>query len=242
MRPAHIQRYILTGILTVFPLWLTFVVFEFVLKQLGQLSAPWVDALLIRAAESIPFFGFLLTTDWLRFLLAVLVTLTFLYLLGWLAHRVIGKRLLGVVDSIIERIPLVQSIYGGTKKLLAVLQTKPEGAQRVVLIDFPHKEMKAVGFVTRTVREKGSGRELAMVYVPTTPNPTSGYLEVVPVDRLTPTDWTVDQAMALIISGGAVAPGEIPFEVALSAAGAAASVQEHVAGSDEATAESSRLK
>src|SRR5690606_32482484 len=190
----------------------------------------------------IPFFGFLLTTDWLRFLLAVLVTLTFLYLLGWLAHRVIGKRLLGVVDSIIERIPLVQSIYGGTKKLLAVLQTKPEGAQRVVLIDFPHKEMKAVGFVTRTVREKGSGRELAMVYVPTTPNPTSGYLEVVPVDRLTPTDWTVDQAMALIISGGAVAPGEIPFEVALSAAGAAASVQEHVAGSDEATAESSRLK
>ena len=88
---------------------------------------------------------------------------------------------------------------------------------------------------------KGSGRELAMVYVPTTPNPTSGYLEVVPVNRLTPTDWTVDQAMALIISGGAVSPGEIPFEVALSAAGdAAASVQERVARSDDAAAEPSR--
>ena len=236
MRPAHLQRYIPTGILTVFPLWLTFVVFEFVLKQLGQLSAPWVDALLTRAARSIPFFGFLLTTDWLRFMLAVLVTLTFLYLLGWLAHRVVGKRLLSVVDAVIERIPLVQSIYGGTKKLLAVLQTKPEGSQRVVLIDFPHKEMKAVGFVTRTVREKGSGRELAMVYVPTTPNPTSGYLEVVPVDRLTPTDWTVDQAMALIISGGAVSPSEIPFEVALSAAErASAAVAGKLDGDDGTT-------
>lgn len=239
MRPAHIQRYILTGILTVFPLWLTFVVFEFVLKQLGQLSAPWVDALLRRTAETVPFFGFLLRTDWMRFGLAVLVTLTFLYVLGWMAHRMVGKRLFATFDAIIERIPLVQSIYGGTKKLLAVLQTKPEGAQRVVLIDFPHKEMKAVGFVTRTVREKGSGRELAMVYVPTTPNPTSGYLEVVPVNRLTPTDWSVDQAMALIISGGAVSPAEIPFEVALSAAeSASATIASKLdASSSEAAAE-----
>ena len=62
------------------------------------------------------------------------------------------------------------------------------------------------------MREQGTGRELAAVYVPTTPNPTSGYLEVVPVDRLTPTDWTVDEAMSFIISGGAVSPETIPFE------------------------------
>jgi uncharacterized membrane protein len=124
---------------------------------------------------------------------------------------VVGRRLLALLDSIISRIPLVQTIYGGTKKLLAVLQTKPEGAQRVVLIDFPHRRMKAVGFVTRVMREEGSDRELAAVYVPTTPNPTSGYLEVVPVEELTPTDWTVDQAMAFIISGGAVSPEKIPY-------------------------------
>jgi uncharacterized membrane protein len=72
--------------------------------------------------------------------------------------------------------------------------------------------MKCVGFVTRIIREQGTGRELAAVYVPTTPNPTSGYLEVVPVDRLTPTDWTVDEAMSFIISGGAVSPETMPFE------------------------------
>jgi uncharacterized membrane protein len=65
--------------------------------------------------------------------------------------------------------------------------------------------------VTRIVREEGSGRELAAVYVPTTPNPTSGYLEIVPVERLTPTDWSVDQAMSFIISGGAISPTHIPF-------------------------------
>ena len=68
-------------------------------------------------------------------------------------------------------------------------------------------------FITAVYLEPNglSGRELAAVYVPTTPNPTSGYLEIVPVELLTPTDWTVDQAMSFLISGGAVAPDTIPF-------------------------------
>lgn len=102
-------------------------------------------------------------------------------------------------------------VYTSVRKLLDILQTKPGSTQRVVLVDFPHREMKAIGLVTRVLKEEGTGRELAAVYVPTTPNPTSGYLEVVPVELLTPTDWTVDQAMGFIISGGAVAPETMPF-------------------------------
>lgn len=211
MRIPHFQRFLITGLLTVFPLWLTWVVFEFVLTQLSKLGAPFVDALARGLTWLLPGSERVLDSQWLQFILAVLLTLAFLYALGALASRVIGKRLLAAVDRMIERIPLVQSIYGGTKKLLAALQTKPERTRRVVLIDFPHAEMKAVGFVTRIIREEGSGRELAAVYVPTTPNPTSGYLEVVPVEKITSTDWTVDQAMAFIISGGAVSPDRIPF-------------------------------
>jgi len=81
-----------------------------------------------------------------------------------------------------------------------------------VLIDFPSPELKSVGFVTRTFQD-ASGRELAAVYVPTTPNPTGGYLEIVPIERLVATDWTVDQAMAFILSAGAAAPDVLPFEV-----------------------------
>ncbi len=211
MRIPHLQRYLITGLLTVFPIWLTWVVFEFVLRQLSRLGAPIVDALFIGLSRLTPGSARLLNIEWLQFVLAVLLTLGFLYSLGWLASLVIGKRLLAALDGLIGRIPLVQSLYSGTKKLLTVLQAKPEGTQRVVLIDFPHTEMKAVGFVTRVIKEEGSGRELAAVYVPTTPNPTSGYLEVVPVEKITPTDWSVDQAMAFIISGGAVSPEHIPF-------------------------------
>jgi len=208
----YIQRYLLTGLLTVFPLWLTWVVFEFILLQLSKLGAPVVDALMLGMVRVFPPVERFFDMGSLRFVLAVVLTLLSLYGLGWLASRVVGKRLLGAVDSLIERIPLVKAIYGGTKKLLSVLQTKPDGAQRVVLIDFPHRQMKVIGFVTRVIREQGTGRELAAVYVPTTPNPTSGYLEIVPVEYLTQTDWSVDQAMAFIISGGAVSPAEIPFD------------------------------
>lgn len=211
MRVPHLQRFLITGLLTVFPVWLTWVVFEFVLRQLSKLGAPVVNAFSRGLSLLVPGSERILDLEWLQFLLAVLLTLGFLYGLGWLANLVIGKRLLAALDALMNRIPLVQSLYGGTKKLLAVLQAKPEGTQRVVLIDFPHTEMKAIGFVTRVIKEEGSGRELAAVYVPTTPNPTSGYLEVVPVEKITPTDWSVDQAMAFIISGGAVSPDHIPF-------------------------------
>lgn len=211
MKQLHIQRYLITGVLTVFPLWLTYVVFEFILRQLGQFSAPLLEAVLARVAGSAPLLGFVNDVQWIRASLAVAMTLLSLYGLGWLANRVIGKRLLALMDALLARIPLVQTIYGGTKKLLTVLQQKPQGSQRVVLIDFPHREMKAIGFVTRVLRDETGGGEIAAVYVPTTPNPTSGYLELVPVERLTPTDWTVDQAMALIISGGAVSPDTVPY-------------------------------
>jgi len=75
-----------------------------------------------------------------------------------------------------------------------------------------HELLEAVAAVGDVGTADRGGRELAAVYVPTTPNPTSGYLEIVPVERITPTDWTVDQAMSFIISGGAVAPESIPWD------------------------------
>jgi uncharacterized membrane protein len=210
MRPLRIKRYLITGLLTFIPLWVTWLVFKFVLGLLAGIGAPLVGGMVSALTAVAPSLGASLNRGWLLFVLALALTLGALYLLGWLAHRVIGRRLLDTFDGLLARIPVVQTIYGGTKKLMAVLQQKPSGVQRVVLIDFPRRGMKVVGFVTRVMTEEGSGREMAAVYVPTTPNPTSGYLEVVPLDELTPTDWTMDQAMAFIISGGAVAPDTLP--------------------------------
>ena len=208
--PRRFQRLFLTGLLTLLPIWLTWVVVKFVFVLLSDTSRPLIGPLLHNLAAGNPALRWL-DDLWVQTAIALLATLGVILLSGLMARRVVGQRLLRWLEALIGRIPLASTIYGSARKLLDILQTQPDGTQRVVLIDFPHTEMKSVGFVTRILREQGTGRELAAVYVPTTPNPTSGYLEVVPVEKLTPTDWTVDQAMSFIISGGAVSPDTIPF-------------------------------
>lgn len=208
---ASLQRLFLTGLLTLLPIWLTWVVIKFVFVLLSGISSPWVVPVSQRIAGSFPDALGWINALWVQNTIAMLATLLVILGVGVLARRVIGQRLLHWLEALIARVPLANVIYTSARKLLDILQTKPGSTQRVVLIDFPHRDMKSIGLVTRVLREEGTGRELAAVYVPTTPNPTSGYLEVVPVEQLTPTNWTVDQAMAFIISGGAVAPDSMPF-------------------------------
>jgi len=212
MRPLYIQRYLLTGLLTFIPIWLTWAVFKFIFSLLSQVNLPWVAALFSTLAEAFPETIGRLNQGWLVSLFAFVVTVIALYVTGWAASHVFGRRLISIMEGLIQRIPLAHTIYGGTKKLMGLLQKKPTGTQRVVLIDFPSPELKSVGFVTRVFQD-ASGRELAAVYVPTTPNPTGGYLEIVPIERLISTDWTVGQAMAFILSAGAEAPDVLPFDI-----------------------------
>ncbi len=207
----RLQKYFLTGLLTLLPIWLVWVVFKFVFGLLSDISRPVVGLVTARMAERDPAMLSWLGSAWVQTAIALLATVLFVIVVGALARRVVGQKLLAWFEALIARIPLAKTIYGSVRQLLDLLQTKPDGTQRVVLIDFPHKEMKSVGFVTRILHDELTGQELAAVYVPTTPNPTSGYLEVVPVTLLTPTDWTVDQAMSFVISGGAVSPDRIPF-------------------------------
>lgn len=209
-RPS-LQRLFLTGLLTLLPIWLTWVVVKFVFVLLSGISSPLIVPLSEKIAASFPDYLGWFKVEWMQDITALLATLLVIVAVGFLSRRVIGQQLLRWFGAVVRRIPLASIIYDSAKKLLDILQTKPGSTQRVVLIDFPHRDMKSIGLVTRVIKEQGSGRELAAVYVPTTPNPTSGYLEIVPVELLTPTDWTVDQAMSFIISGGAVAPDTVPF-------------------------------
>jgi uncharacterized membrane protein len=212
MRPLHIQRYLLTGLLTFIPIWLTWAVFKFIFSLLSQVNLPWVAALFSALAGAFPNTIGTLNQGWLVSLFAFVVTIVALYITGFAANRVFGRRLIAMIEGLIERIPIAHTIYSGTKKLMSMLQKKPSGTQRVVLIDFPSPELKSIGFVTRVFSDP-SGREYAAVYVPTTPNPTGGYLEIVPIERLVATDWSIDQAMAFILSAGAAAPDVLPFHI-----------------------------
>jgi uncharacterized membrane protein len=213
-RPS-LRALFITGLLTLTPIWLVWIVFKYVFIPLSGISQPLVaPSLAALAARQPQLLGWLLDS-WVQFAIALVATLAFVLLVGAMARWVIGQRLLRGFEALIDRVPLARTVYGSARQLLDLLQTKPDGTQRVVLIDFPHRDMKSVGFVTRVLKDEHTGADLAAVYVPTTPNPTSGYLEIVPVAQLTPTSWTIDEAMSFIISGGAVSPEKVPFSPAV---------------------------
>ena len=203
--------YVLSGILTIIPIWASWTIFDFIWRQLSQFGLPWLrlvaNGLRTEAAGVADF----LTTPWVEKALAAALTILVLYLIGWGATRVIGARLIALFDRLILRLPFVGSVYGAVQKLVTLLREKPEGAQRVVVVDFPHPELKAIGLVMRTMTDATTGARLAAVYVPTAPNPTSGYLELIPVDRLVSTDWTVDEAMNYVMTMGAISPDKVHY-------------------------------
>lgn len=203
--------YVLSGILTIIPIWASWTIFDFIWRQLSQFGLPWLrlvaNGLRTEAAGVADF----LTTPWVEKALAAALTILVLYLIGWGATRVLGRRLIALFDRLILRLPFVGSVYGAVQKLVTLLREKPEGAQRVVVVDFPHPELKAIGLVMRTMTDATTGARLAAVYVPTAPNPTSGYLELIPVDRLVSTDWTVDEAMNYVMTMGAIAPDTVHY-------------------------------
>ena len=207
----HVKRYIISGIVTLIPLLVTWILFEFIFRQLSKIGLPWVRMISRSIRNDSPAISQWLLAPWFQNILAALIVLIALYLLGWAVNRVLGKRIIGFFESLFRRLPLVRGVYNGVKQLIAVLQHKPSETQRVVLIDFPSSDMKTVGLVTRSMIDRESGEKLVAVYVPTTPNPTNGYLEIVPVDHVVSTDWTVDQAMNFIISGGTVGPEEVNY-------------------------------
>ncbi|WP_333844367.1 DUF502 domain-containing protein [Pelomicrobium sp.] len=208
---AHAGRHIVAGILVLAPLWVTWLVFDFLLGALSRAGRPWVQGLAVFVARYSPTLAEQLFAPWFESAVSILFTLAALYALGWAASRVVGRRILAWLEALMGRIPLVKAVYSATKHFLQVIQQKPAGVERVVMIDFPHPPLKALGLVTRTLKDAATGQDLAVVYVPTAPNPTSGYVEIVPVDRLTPTDWTLEEAMRFTLTGGTSAPDHIPF-------------------------------
>jgi len=222
-RLPHLQRYMLTGFLTIIPLAITWFVLHFLFTVLSTIGTPVVQTLLKTLAHwlSIPFPSLaesLLRLDdpLLHSIIAVVLSLVAMYILGLITTLVIGKQIIQAFDSLMGRLPLIQTVYGLTKQFLSTLQTEPDKVQRVVLIEFPSPGMKVVGFVTRTLKDADTGELLAAVYVPTTPNPTSGYLEIVPLDKIVSTDWTIDEAMTFIISGGTAAPEHLHYSQSVS--------------------------
>jgi len=210
-RGTHIGRYVLIGALTITPIWVTWLVFEFLLNILAQMGVP----LLKGAARAVRPFSDTMA-NWLldssfQQTFSALLTIVSLYGIGLLASFVIGKKVIQFFEDLLAQLPLVQTIYGATKRFLQTLSQPPVTGQRVVLISFPSSDMKAIGFITKVLKDSDTGQELVAVYVPTSPNPTSGYIEIVPMDDVVVTDWSTEEAMTFVMTGGTNAPENLRF-------------------------------
>jgi uncharacterized membrane protein len=206
-----IGRYILIGLLTAAPLVITWWIVSFLFAQLSHIGEPLVRGVASGIRPRYPNWADWIVNDALLSIVAALIVLIFLFVLGWGAGRVVGQRLIGWFEALIGAIPFVDSIYRASKRFLAIAGATTENERRVVLIDFPSPEMKALGLLTRVLHDSDTGEELAAVYVPTAPNPTSGYIEIVPMRMVTFTDWTFDQAMSFVVTGGSSAPETVRF-------------------------------
>jgi uncharacterized membrane protein len=205
-RPLRsVQRSILAGIITIGPLFVTYLIFSFLLSSLAKAGLPIVQLL----GTVFPMGRF--ANPFLQSALAVVLTLVVLYVVGRVTSLVVGREAFGLFESALEKLPFVAKVYTSVRQLIDTMMAKKPSSQRVVLIDFPIAGQKSIGFLTRTLTDSTTGELLASVLLPNAINPTSAFLQVLPLSRVTETNLTMEQAMSMLMTGGAVGPETIRY-------------------------------
>jgi uncharacterized membrane protein len=199
------QRNILAGIITIGPLLVTYLIFSFLLGILAKVGLPVVWLL------ELVFPGDWLRQPWVQFVTSIVLTLVVLYVVGRVTSQVVGRQAFRIFEKMLNRLPFVAKIYSSVRKLIDTMMAKDDTKQRVVLVEFPMPGQRALGFLTRTLVDSCNGQVLAAVLLPNAINPMSGMLQIMPIDRITETSLTMEQAMSMLMTGGAVGPDEILF-------------------------------
>ena len=193
---AFFKRITLAGLFAIVPLALTFYIIKIIIVFLDQLTAP----IMARINLEIPGFGLILT-------------LLIIFALGIFVTNVLGRRLFSWGERLISSIPLVKNIYNTLKQITNAFSgaTQTENYQRVIYIQYPRKELWTISFVTSESVD-GSGEEYYHVFVPTTPNPTSGVFIIIPKKDAIEADLTIEEGLKAVISGGLLAPEISPLD------------------------------
>lgn len=190
-----------SGALMLAPLVVTIWAFRTIIDAVGGTFRPLYEHTLPQSLQSIPF---------LWDLLATVVVVLFVTLLGYLSSYVFGKYFLSMGERAIQRIPGIGALYNSVKQIVATFGTQNRNLfNKVVLVEFPRKGVWVLGFLTN--KQQGEPQSLAgtetwTVFVPTTPNPTSGFLLMLPRHEIVELEMSVGEGMKMIISGGAVVP------------------------------------
>jgi uncharacterized membrane protein len=201
-----IKTNLLTGFLIIVPLILTFWVFYFIISKLNLVMLEPIMRIL----------KLYFSPEYLEFLPKVLILVLFLILLvviGFAARIIVVRNIFGFGEKILYKLPMVRTLYGTFKEIsIAFLGNKESIFKKVVMVEYPSKGMYSIGFVTS--EEKGelqekSAKNLINIFVPTSPNPTTGMIVLIPENEIIHLDMSVAEGMKMIISAGAVVPKKV---------------------------------
>jgi len=209
----RLRRYLVAGLLIWAPLAVTFVLLRFAVNIMDKTLA-----IIPQQYRPDELLGFHIPG------LGVILTFVVLFITGMLAANFVGRYVVGGWESLLDRIPIVRTIYGGAKNFAEIVfSDSNDSFKRVLLIEYPRKGIYSLAFQTSSELGEVQGRtgeDVICCFVPTTPNPTSGYVVMLPRSDVTVLDMDVDEALKMIISLGVVVPtwrkdqtGELPFEV-----------------------------
>lgn len=214
---SNVRRRLLSGILLLMPFGVTLLVMRWLFQWVAGFIRPIITFIISKLSqvpviEAVPDIYITVSVA----TLSIVVLLVLLYLVGVIGQFVIGKRLIKVGETLLMRIPLVRTIYTATKQVAQAVSLPDSAALKsVVLVEFPRPGFKAVGFLTGYI-EDSAGKKFCKVLIPTTPNPTTGFFEIIPIEDVVETTLTVEEAFKMIISGGIVAPDVVKFSKTVS--------------------------
>jgi len=184
----------LTGILIVVPITLVIVILVWLFSLIQRIMQPLID----------PFVG-----HHVGIIASLIAMIVLIYVVGLIGSSIGGARLINWGESLVfGKIPVVRQIYGGIKKIIQAFSTpkaSETGFMEVVLVEFPRKGMKTIALVTNESYQD-SGEKLLNIFIPTTPMPTSGYLEIVRESDVIHTDLSIEDALEMVVSAGKVTP------------------------------------
>jgi len=213
MALRHFRNSLVSGVLLLAPIGVTFFVINFLLERIG---AP--TRRLLFSSFPVPQHN----RVWVEFgfdLVALLIVILLIALLGWFSQRLIGRVLVGWFERLVDAMPVIRNVYNTVKQIRdTFVQQQKAVFQQTVLIEYPRKGVWVLGFLTGQGKGEPQARtnaDLLNIFVPTTPNPTSGFLLMVPRHEVTFLEMSVGDGMKLIISGGAVVPPHPPEDAAL---------------------------
>jgi len=199
------KKNFLLGLVVVLPFFLTVYIVWIIFKVVGRFFTPFLTKILeVFVPVHIP--GFVVI------FFSALITLLLIWFIGILTSNFIGKKLFQIAENLLLKIPMASGIYDATKKLMRVFFMDKSTFQRVVLIEWPRKGVYSIAFMTAEAMgevQERTKEEVVNVFMPTTPNPTTGFLVLVPKNEIIQLNMSVDDAMKLIISGGIVTPNTV---------------------------------